>query len=309
MNDSSQMLPAAAVQDAPPTSRESEGVGLVADLMQITKARLTLLVLISTFVGYLMATGKPLDWPRLLHTLIGTALVAGAAAVGNQLIEVSVDRLMARTRNRPLPSGRISRGTAFLLGLAMAVVGLAELAVATTPIAAYLAAVTLLIYLAFYTPMKRRTSFCVTVGAVSGAIPPVVGWTAIDGSLGLGAWVLFGILFAWQMPHFLAIAWMYRDEYSQAGFVMLPQWDRGGTWTAIQSLLYSVALLGISVVPYFTGQAGVVYLIGAVLSAVMMVVCSVYFLVNRTRGSARILFFSSIIYLPVILGLMVVTKP
>jgi protoheme IX farnesyltransferase len=176
------------------------------------------------------------------------------------------------------------------------------------PMSAYLAAATVIIYLAFYTPLKRKTAFCTVVGAVSGAIPPVIGWTAARPSLDLGAWVLFGILFTWQMPHFLAIAWMYRDEYAQAGFVMLKRDDRTGSNTAIQSLLFTLALAAICLVPFFVGTNGMLYLVGALLLNGVMLVCAVQFLIHRTRVSARRLFFASIIFLPLLLGLMVLTR-
>ncbi len=282
----------------------TESVGWISDFLLLTKARLSLLVVVTTFVGFVMAGGMTMPWPAMLYTLLGTGLVAGAAGALNQVIEVNVDRLMGRTKGRPLPSGRMTRMTGFLLGCSMAVLGLTMLAEATTYVAAYLAAATLLIYLAFYTPMKRRTSLCVTVGAISGAIPPVIGWTAVDGSLGLGAWVLFGILFAWQMPHFLALAWVYRDQYAGAGFVMLTRSDSSGIWAALQSLLYSFALAAITFVPFFAGKAGIGYLIGAVLCNLPIVVCSVMFMKDRSIRSARTLFIASILYLPVQLGLM-----
>ena len=295
---------ASAIPDAPGT--ETAAPSRVSDdLSQLTKARLSLLVLITTFVGYLMASGDKLDWMRLGATLFGTGLVAAAASVLNQVIEVNVDRLMERTKGRPLPGGRMTRTSALGLGVIMGAVGLLHLAYHVNLLAAYLAAATLLIYLAFYTPMKRRTSLCVTIGAVSGAIPPVIGWTAVDGTVGVGAWVLFGVLFAWQMPHFLAIAWMYRDEYAQAGFVMLRRSDSCGIQTAIQALLFSIALTGITLVPFFRGEASWVYFVGAVLIDSLLVVTSVQFLLNRNRAEARKMFFASIIYLPLILCLMV----
>lgn len=289
-------------------ARDEEAGGMVSDFMQLTKARLTMLVVITAVVGYCMASDGPFDWLRFAHTVVGTALVAGAAAVFNQLSEVNVDRLMERTRSRPLPSGRMSRNSAIAVGSLMGVLGLVEIFATTNVTATVLAAVTFLIYVVIYTPMKRRSAFCVTVGAVSGAIPPVIGWCAFNGSFGLGAWVLFGILFAWQMPHFLAIAWMYRDEYSQAGFVMLPRSDSSGLMTALQSLGFSVVLTGITLVPFFVGKTGWFYLVGAMLFNTLMLVTSVRFLLNRSRTAARVLFFASIIYLPALLTLMVFTK-
>jgi protoheme IX farnesyltransferase len=178
----------------------------------------------------------------------------------------------------------------------------------TNVTAALLAAATIVIYIALYTPLKRRTSLCTIVGAVAGAIPPVIGWTAVQPTLEIGAWVLFGILFTWQMPHFLAIAWMYRDEYAQAGFVMLRRDDLSGCATAMQSLLYTVALTAITIVPFVLGKTGAGYLSGALLLDAALLACAVQFLLQRNRASARRLFFASILFLPLILGLMVFTR-
>jgi protoheme IX farnesyltransferase len=190
----------------------------------------------------------------------------------------------------------------------MGVAGVAWLAVAVNFLSAILAAATILIYVAAYTPLKRYTSFCTIVGAVSGAIPPMIGWVAVKPSLDLGAWVLFGVLFTWQMPHFLAIAWMYRDEYAQAGFVMLRRDDPRGNKTATQSLLYTLALIVITLIPYHAGMNSDIYLGGALLLDGVMLLFAVQFLIERERASARRLFFASILFLPLILGLMVFTK-
>ena len=282
--------------------------GLLTDLMTLTKARLSLLVIITTFVGFCMASDTSLDWLRLFHAVFGTTLAAAAAAVLNQRIETKVDRLMERTRNRPLPAGRMNPTAALVLGIALGVAGTAWLWLTTNALAASLAAATIVIYIAFYTPLKRRTSLCTIVGAVSGAIPPVIGWTAVQPSFGLGAWVLFGILFTWQMPHFLAIAWMYRDEYAQAGFVMLKRDDVSGCATAMQSLVFTLGLTAVTLTPYFIGMSNAIYFTGALLLNGAMLFFAARFLLLRTRPSARALFFTSIIYLPVILGLMVFTK-
>ena len=282
--------------------------GLLTDLMTLTKARLSLLVIITTFVGFCMASDTSLDWLRLFHAVFGTTLAAAAAAVLNQRIETKVDRLMERTRNRPLPAGRMNPTAALVLGIALGVAGTAWLWLTTNALAASLAAATIVIYIAFYTPLKRRTSLCTIVGAVSGAIPPVIGWTAVQPSFGLGAWVLFGILFTWQMPHFLAIAWMYRHEYSQAGFVMIRRDDLTGSHTATQSLLYTLALLVITAIPFFAGLNSSLYLVLGLLLDSVMLVCALRFLFDRTRPTARMLFFASIFYLPLILGLMIFTR-
>ena len=279
-----------------------------SDIAVLTKARLSSLVLITTFVGFCMASRQGIDWLTLLHTLLGTALVAGSAAVLNQLMETNVDRLMERTKDRPLPSGRMSGVSALRIGILMAVAGFLYLALAVNLLSAYLAAATLFIYLALYTPLKRKTSFCIIVGAVSGAIPPLIGWTAARASFGAGSWILFGVLFLWQIPHFLAIAWMYRDEYAQAGFVMLRRNDICGVKTATEGLLFTLGLIGVTLVPVLLGLATPIYLAGALVFDALLLGCSAQFLFQRTRASARRLFFATILYLPCLLGLMVFTK-
>jgi protoheme IX farnesyltransferase len=282
--------------------------GLLGDLMQLTKARLSLLVVVTTWLGYCMAAQGPIDWARLFHAIFGTAIAAAAAAVLNQVAESDVDRLMERTRHRPIPGGRIRRGNAAALGLFLCVAGCSYLWLTVSVLSAVLAAGTVALYLFLYTPMKRRTPLCTLAGAVAGAIPPMIGWVAARPSLDFGAWVLFGILFTWQMPHFLAIAWMYRDEYAQAGFVMLPRDDYSGAATAMQSLLYTLALGLISVLPFAAGLTTSDYLMGALALDSMFLLLALQFLFQRERASARALFLGSIIYLPLMLGLMVCTK-
>ena len=283
-------------------------IGLLTDLMALTKARLSLLVIITTFVGFCMNSGEKIDWVRLFHTLLGTALVAVSAAAINQLIETNVDRLMERTKNRPLPAGRMKPMTACALGLGFAMAGFGYLGATANPISACLAAATLFIYIFIYTPLKRRTSFCIIIGAVSGAIPPVIGWTAARPTLEIGAWILFGILFLWQIPHFLSIAWMYRDEYAQAGFIMLRRNDIGGRCTARASFLFTIALAIVTLIPAALKTANFWYLPSAIVLDATMLWCAFQFLLDRNRMSARRLFFASILYLPCVLGLMVFTK-
>lgn len=287
---------------------EKDMPGLLSDLMALTKARLTSLVLITTFVGFCMASGGVIDWALLFHTLLGTALVAGSAAVFNQAIETNADRLMDRTRDRPLPGGRMKSETAYFLGTLMGVGGLGWLAATVHIVPVLLAAATLGLYVLVYTPLKRRTSFCVTVGAVSGAIPPVIGWTAVDPHFSPGAIVLFGVLFLWQMPHFLAIAWMYRDEYAGAGFHMLKANDTSGLNTASRSLLATAGLFGVTIAPAWLGLTGALYLAVAVALNAVLLTFAIRFLLYRTRPSARRLFFASILYLPLLLGLMVFSR-
>ncbi len=288
--------------------REEAGHTLHGDLKELTKARLSMLVVITTFVGFCMGLESQIDWLRLFNAVAGTAMAAAAAAVLNQVMEADVDRLMERTRRRPLPGGRMSRGAALWIGCGLGIAGVAYLALAVNSASAVLAALTIAIYLAIYTPMKRKTSFCIAVGAVAGAIPPMIGWAAARSSFGLGAWVLFGILFTWQMPHFLAIAWMYRDEYAQAGFVMLKRDDPSGAATATTSLLYTLGLGLVSLIPFTAGMNSGAYLLGALLLDCGMLGFALLFLMQRERSSARLLFFASIIYLPLLLGLMVCTK-
>jgi protoheme IX farnesyltransferase len=304
MNRTSQE--AAAVLEIAQADQEQ---GIVGDLMTLTKARLSLLVIITTFVGFCAASGPRLDWLLLVNAVFGTTLAAFSAAVLNQYLEANVDRLMERTRHRPLPAGRMKRSTALLLGCTLGVTGVAWLWATTNPLSASLAAATIFTYIALYTPLKRRTALCTIVGAVAGAIPPVIGWTAVRPSFELGAWILFGILFTWQMPHFLAIAWMYRDEYAQAGFVMLRHDDVSGCATAMQSLLYTVGLTAISLVPFFVGMNSALYLTGALLLDGAMLYFAWQFLLQRNRPAARRLFFASIFFLPILLGLMIFTKP
>ena len=289
-------------------ARELAEPGLLSDLATITKARLSLLVILTTFVGVCMGSGARLDWLLIINATFGTALAAAAAGVLNQAMEAQVDRLMDRTRHRPLPAGRWRVRSAIIFGLALAAIGVTWLWITCHALSAYLAAATVLIYLALYTPLKRRTAWCTIVGAISGAIPPVIGWTAVRPSFDLGAWVLFGILFTWQMPHFLAIAWMYRDEYAQAGFVMLKRDDLTGTSTAFTSLFFTGALVAITLVPFWSGMVSGPYLGGALLLDAAITGCAVRFLVERSRDSARALFFASIAFLPLILGLMVLTR-
>jgi protoheme IX farnesyltransferase len=292
-------------------SGEVPEIGLISDLVTLTKARLSFLVILTTFVGFCMAGSGSLKWGLLFHAIFGTTLAAAAAAVLNQWTESHVDRLMERTRQRPLPAGRMEPAFALWFGIALALGGVAWLWFTTNALSALLAAATVLIYLFLYTPLKRRTAYCTLIGAVSGAIPPVIGWTAAQGEspvLGLWAWVLFGVLFTWQMPHFLAIAWIYRDEYAQAGFVMLKREDAGGLWTALVSLFFAGLLAITCSVPYFAGLNTSVYLFGALILNGALLFLASRFLLERSTTTARRLFFGSIFFLPLLLGVMVLTK-
>ena len=282
--------------------------GILADLLDLTKARLNLLVLITTFVGYWMGSTGPINWLRLIQAMLGTALCAASAAAFNQLWEVKVDALMTRTADRPIVAGRLKKSAAFWIALALGTVGTAWLALAVNFLSAALAASTIVTYVLLYTPMKRRTALCTLVGAVSGAIPPLVGWAAANPHLTLGAWVLFAMLFTWQMPHFLAIAWMHRDQYRGAGLVMLKSDDETGFATAATSFVFTLLLTAATLVPFNAGAAGGTYLGGALIINSVFFLAALHFVADRSRPVARRLFFASIIYLPLILGLMVFTK-
>jgi protoheme IX farnesyltransferase len=301
----------AAVVEAPAVIvvvAEPQSHTLLADLIMLTKARLTTLVLMTTAMGFGFGSSRGVDWFLFFRVMFGTAFVAASASVLNQFIERKVDRLMGRTKDRPLPAGRMAPGTALGLGVLLGVAGLIYLMNRVSPLCAELAAATLAIYVALYTPLKRKSAWCVTVGAISGAIPPVIGWAAATGSLGRGAWILFGILFFWQMPHFLSLAWMYRDEYAQAGFSMLRRRDIAGIKAATESLLCAAALTGVTLLPAFLGMAHPIYVPVALACDGWLLACAVLFLAHRSRASARRLFLASILYLPLVMALLMVCR-
>lgn len=291
-----------------PAVAEAGTPGLFADLCELAKARLTALVLVTALAGFYLGWSGPMDGLLLFNALFGTALVAGGAAALNQLVEREYDGAMRRTRDRPLPSGRMRPDTALLIGVGMATVGLIWLAELVNLISAALAALTLAIYVFAYTPLKRRTNLNTLVGAIPGALPPMIGWAAAHGEITLEAWVLFAIMFFWQLPHFLAIAWMYRDDYARAGFVMLPNTDETGESTGRQAVSYSFGLLVVSLVPTLLGLANRTYFLGAFLLGVGVIACAIVMQRNPTRPAARQLFFASIIYLPLLLGLLACCK-
>ena len=281
------------------------GVGV---FLELAKARLTVLVLFTSVVGFYMgAKGSP-DFALMASVLIGTGLVASGAAALNQLLEKDFDSRMLRTESRPLPSGRIQPETVLLFGIICTGAGLVFLTVAVNLLTSFLGAVTLFSYLFIYTPLKRVTALNTSVGAIAGALPPLMGWTAARGELGVGGWALFVILFLWQLPHFLAIAWMYKDEYAKAGFVMLPLVDPSGNRTGRTALGHTIVLLIVSLTPYMFGLSGIVYFFGAVILGAAFLAFALRFCLDLSQGRARQLFFMSIIYLPVLLAIMVLDK-
>ncbi len=275
------------------------------DGSELAKARLSLLVLLTTLVGlYCGAAGHLEPW-RTLFTLLGTSLVAAAAATLNEWLERDLDAKMPRTADRPLPAGRISPDEALLGGAGMAALGLGTLYFGVHAPAAFLAAATLALYLFVYTPMKRWTSFNTFVGAIPGAIPPLIGFSAGRGRIEFEGWALFSILFLWQIPHFMAIAWRYREDYRKAGFRMLPCFDEGGKITGLVSVLYCIVLLPVSLAPVYFEAAGWLYGAGAILLGFGYTFFAALFAYAPTMPSARNLFLSSILYLPFLLILLV----
>ena len=275
------------------------------DYITLTKPRLNFLVLLTTAAAYSLGAGPDAKLVDLFHTLVGTFLVAGGAAALNQVWERKTDRLMRRTRQRPLADMRLSaaQGTAF--GLLLTILGASELAYFLNPLSSVVALMTTASYIFFYTPLKLRTSLSTIAGALPGALPAVIGWAAATNTLSIEAWVLFGIVFMWQMPHFLAIAWMYRDEYARAGMPLLPVIEPDGRSTGRQAVLYTAALIPISMLPTGVGLATVWYLAGAIVLGAILMVLSLEFSVKRNIDTARRLFFGSILYLPVLWALLV----
>lgn len=280
----------------------------IAIIAELVKARLTSLVLLTTTVGFLIASRSNFSGMLLLNTLMGTGLLACGAAALNQLLERSRDGLMTRTADRPLPAGDLTPEFALIFGGALSGLGLLQLALFVNPLTALLGALTLGGYLFLYTPLKRVTSLNTVVGAVPGAIPPLMGWTAARGEFSVEGWTLFAILFFWQLPHFLAIAWLYREDYAKAGFVMLPVIDRRGVRTGRWAMGCALGLLSVSLLPTLLGISGWIYFAGALALGAGFLVCAVRFSNRLSIPSARGLFFASIIYLPLILGLMVIDK-
>lgn len=280
----------------------------LAVFCDLVKIRLTFLVLLTTLVGFYVGTREALDYVLMIHTVLATALVACGAAALNQLWEREHDAKMKRTENRPLPSGRLQPDTVLIFGGACSLLGLVYLALAVNLLAALLGAITLGTYILIYTPLKRVTWLNTAVGAIPGALPPVMGWAAARGELTADGWALFAILFFWQIPHFLAIAWIYRDEYAKAGFVMLPTVDRQGLRTGLQTVSHTLALVFVSLCPVAFRMAGAAYLGGALVLGLIFLIAAWQFSRHLTVQRARQLFFVSILYLPLLLGLMVVDK-
>jgi protoheme IX farnesyltransferase len=253
----------------------------------LVKMRLTVLVLLTTLAGFYAGTDGVTDWALLAHALLGTALVACGAAALNQWWEREHDAKMPRTESRPLPAGELTPSTVLIAGGILSIYGLVHLALFVNLLTSLLGAVTLLSYVLVYTPLKRITTLNTAVGAIPGALPPLMGWAAAQDSVSREGWALFAILFFWQLPHFLAIAWLYRDEYKNAGFVMLPGCDPDGTRTGRQAISHTLGLIPVSVCPALFGTAGVIYFFGALVLGMAFLWCAIQFSRDLTRARAR----------------------
>ena len=277
------------------------------DFVELTKPRITFLVLVTTAVGYALGLRDAFEASSFVFLIAGTALLSGGASALNQYVEREADGRMLRTRDRPIPAGRVSPAEALAFGLALCALGHAFL-VASGWLTALLGLVSAATYVLLYTPLKRVTSLCTVVGAVPGALPPMMGWAAARGRLDAGAWALFAILFLWQLPHFLALAWMYREDYARGGFPMLPVTDREGGSTGRQAILYAAALLPATLLAGMLVSAGEAYLWSALALGLLFLAFSARFAWTRTVASARGLFLLSVLYLPAVLTLLVVGR-
>jgi len=288
------------------------------DYIELTKPRITWLILMSTGIGYFYGLPAAANWWEflksipllsLLHTIIGTGLIASGTAALNQWYEREADRKMRRTAMRPLPAGKMSARNAMQFGVALSVAGFVELWLGVNLLSATIGAFTLASYLFVYTPMKQRTWWSTTVGAFPGAMPPVIGYAAAAGALTMESWVLFGILFLWQFPHFYSIAWMYKEDYARAGIRMLPVVEPDGRSTARQIVLYGIALIPVSLAPSLLGMTGRLYLAGALLLGLWFLYSGVRVAIDRTALRARAVLIVSVLYLPLIYGLMLIDRP
>ena len=295
-------VPDAPLQIAAPAAHR------LADFVALTKPRLNSLVVVTAGIGYYLGAAGNINLPHLVAAVVGIALVAGGAAGLNQIYERDTDGLMFRTRSRPVAAHRVTPSEALAFSLALAVTGLGLLATRANWLAALLAVLTLVSYNVVYTPMKRRSELATLVGAVPGALPPLIGWVAARGVLTVEAWALFAIVFVWQIPHFMAIAWLYRADFGRAGFPLLPVVEPTGRTTGRQAVLFSVVLVPLSLLPYFLEMSGPAYAIGAAAGSVALLSLAISFALRRTDERARMLFLGSITYLPVLWGMLIVDR-
>ena len=278
------------------------------DFFELAKPRVVLMVLITTFVGFYLGSEQVPDYLILVQTLIGTALAAGGTLALNQYMERDSDAVMQRTQRRPLPDGRLQPREAVWFGTAVTILGLGYLALAVNLLSASVTAFITMSYLLFYTPLKQRSSLCMLVCSVPGALPPVIGWVATRGSLDVGAWVLFAIMFLWQVPHTLAIARLYREDYAKAGIMFLPVIEPEGSSSNRQIISHSAALLAVSLLPTLLGIAGGIYFAAAFVLGIGFIAIGIALALNSTLANARRLLFASLVYLPVLLLVMALDR-
>lgn len=274
------------------------------DFLALTKPGIVLMVLVTTCTGFYLGSAETIAWSRLFQTLLGTALAAGGALALNQYLERDIDARMKRTRLRPLPDGRLQPVEALIFGLITTLAGLVALTWLVNPLSGVITSLTVFCYLFLYTPLKRKTSLCSVIGSIPGALPPVTGWVAARGELGVEAWVLFAILFLWQTPHSLAIAWLYREDYARAGVQLLPVIHPDGKSTGRQVVSNCLALLPVGILPTLIGLSGSLYFFATLLLGMVFLGCGVNLAVSRSTKAARRLLWISLIYLPVQLMLM-----
>jgi heme o synthase len=276
--------------------------------VSLTKPDVSFLVVMTTLAGYYLGSRGPLDWARMLHTVFGTTLVAAGTSALNHYIERASDAFMRRTASRPLPTGQLRPRDAAIFGVSLVILGTVYLALVAGALAAGLGLFTAVSYLALYTPLKKRTTLATAIGAIPGAMPPLIGWVAARGSLSKEAWVLFAIMVLWQFPHFFAIAWMYREDYARAGIKMLPTVDLQGTRTFRQIIGTAIILLPVSLFPTLMGMTGVLYFFGAVVLGFMLIQLCLWASANRTNVRAKWLMHATVLHLPILLGLMMYDK-
>jgi protoheme IX farnesyltransferase len=286
----------------------AKGREKLAAYIVLTKPRIALMLVLTAAAGFYLGTVNRFDWVLFAHSMISIALLAFGVATLNQYLERDTDMLMKRTATRPLPTGKLSSAQALVFGILLCFVAEVYLAVFVNFLTAILGLTVIVGYVLLYTPLKTRTTLSTLIGAFPGAMPPLMGWTAAANEISLNGWALFWTLFLWQFPHFLAIAWMYRHEYKQAGILMLPVVEPAGKITAQQIVIFAVLTLFISLAPFFLGFAGWVYLIGAAVLGVWFLLAGIGFAKTKSDESARKLLRVSVMYLPLLFGLMVLSK-
>ncbi|HKQ99679.1 MAG TPA: heme o synthase [Pyrinomonadaceae bacterium] len=303
----------AAIELGPAAATEARDVGLslrerLLAYVDLTKPRITFLIVLTAAAGFCLGAKGRLDYTRFAHAMIGIALLSSGIATLNQYMERELDALMRRTMTRPLPSGKLGAIEALVFGAALTLMAEVYLALLVNPLTAMFGLTVIAGYLFMYTPLKTRTTLSTVVGAFPGAMPPLMGWTSAADDVTVGAWVLFAILFLWQFPHFLAIAWMYREDYGRAGIRMLPVVEPEGRITGQQIVAYTLMLLPVSLLPTLIGISGRVYFYGAILLGTLFLVSSISAAVSKSRQQARRLLLASVLYLPLLFGLMVLNQ-